>query len=517
MKQLGWFALITVLSFATPAAADDSDAVAPGLRQSTQGLERYLGETYRPIRSVASDDISIAPERLGQGPADTLRYWNDVAVNASGLDHTPLVEGENRVFGEQLGPGRASRAMAIVHIAIFDAGNAIRGGYVSYSGQPRVHGNVSIDAAIAKAAHDTLVSLYPSQKPVLDELLRQELQARRSRDPVGVARGIAVGHRAATAILKLRRHDGGRQNDPLMGTQYVPGDEPGVWRQDPIGLSPIALGKNWGKVRPFVIPSARSFRVPPPPPMDSDAYTNAYNEALTLGGDGMTTLTQRTDEQTEIGIFWAYDGTPSLCAPPRLYNQIVREISKNTTNVMRLARLLALVHTTLADAGIAIWESKYHYNFWRPVTGIREADEGSGPTGKGDGNPATLGDPDFTPLGSPASNLAGPNFTPPFPSYPSGHGGFGGALFQILRKFYGTDRYAFTFVSDELNGVTQGNDGEARPWRPRSFDSFSQAEEENGQSRIYLGIHWAFDKTEAIAQGHRVANYVYRHAFQREP
>jgi hypothetical protein len=99
------------------------------------------------------------------------------------------------------------------------------------------------------------------------------------------------------------------------------------------------------------------------------------------------------------------------------------------------------------------------------------------------------------PLGAPASNLAGPNFTPPFPAYPSGHAGFGGALFQVLREFYGTDRIAFTFVSDELNGATIANDGTIRPRVPRRFASLSEAEEENGQSRIYLGIHWSFDKT----------------------
>ena len=161
-----------------------------------------------------------------------------------------------------------------------------------------------------------------------------------------------------------------------------------------------------------------------------------------------------------------------------------------------------------------IWESKFYYDLWRPVTGIREADEGTGPSGDGDGNPATVGDPTFTPLGAPASNLAGPNFTPPFPSYPSGHAGFGGALFETLRRFYRTDAIAFTFVSDELNGVTHDHDGSVRPLVPRSFTSLSQAEEENGQSRIYLGIHWAFDKTQGIAQGRRVADYVFDHALR---
>ena len=168
----------------------------------------------------------------------------------------------------------------------------------------------------------------------------------------------------------------------------------------------------------------------------------------------------------------------------------------------------------MADAGIAIWESKYHYKYWRPVTGIREADVETGPTGAGDRNRATVGDPKFVPLGAPASNLAGPNFTPPFPAYPSGHAGFGGALFQVLREFYRTDRIAFTFVSDELNGTTVDSNGSVRPRVPRRFASLSEAEEENGQSRMYLGIHWSFDKTEGIAQGRRVARYVFRNAFE---
>jgi hypothetical protein len=166
----------------------------------------------------------------------------------------------------------------------------------------------------------------------------------------------------------------------------------------------------------------------------------------------------------------AYDGTPSLCAPPRLYNQIAVHIAEQQgTDGVELARLLALVNVTMSDAAIAIWESKYYYNFWRPVTGIREADEGTGPTGAGDGNPATQGDPTFMPLGAPASHLNAPNFTPPFPAYPSGHAGLGGALFQMLRNFYRTDEIGFSFVSDEFNGITRDNQGHVRPFRPRRF------------------------------------------------
>jgi hypothetical protein len=188
------------------------------------------------------------------------------------------------------------------------------------------------------------------------------------------------------------------------------------------------------------------------------------------------------------------------------------------SDVVEQARLLALVNVALADAGIAVWESKYFYKVWRPVTAIREADKGTGPSGLGDANPLTRGDTTFTPLGAPATNLGSvdpppPDFTPPFPAYPSGHAGFGGVLFQMLRNFYGRDDIPFTFVSDELNGVTLDNQGLVRPLLPRSFSSLSEAEEENGQSRIYLGIHWSFDKTEGIAQGRRVADYVFQHVF----
>jgi hypothetical protein len=275
------------------------------------------------------------------------------------------------------------------------------------------------------------------------------------------------------------------------------------------------MGAHWYACKPFVINSTDQFRVPPPPALDSVEYAVAFEEAKRLGGDGLVTPTERTPDQTQTGIFWAYDGTPSLCAPPRLYNQLALHIADQMgSSDLEVTRLLALINVAMADAGMAVWDSKYFYEFWRPVTGIREADPGTGPTGAGDGNDSTLGDATFLPLGAPASNLSGPNFTPPFPAYPSGHAGFGGALFEILRRFYQTDDIAFTFVSDEFNGVTLGNDGQPRPLAPRSFNSLSQAEEENGQSRIYLGIHWSFDKTAGISQGRQVADYIFDHTFQ---
>ena len=404
--------------------------------------------------------------------------------------------------------------MAIVHIAIFDALNAIDPRYESYTGIRRVRDRTSDKAAVSQAAHDTLVALFPAQTERMDAALAEALGG----IPRGIekTRGIALGHQAAAAILKLRSGDGSEIPEPLVDVEWPTSDDPGHWRQDPISHIPLALGAHWSEVEPFVVISSDQFRAPPPPALDSAAYAAAYAEVKRLGGDGTHTPTERTAEQTQIGIYWAYDGTPSLCAPPRLYNQIAMVIAqkKGTTDALDLARVLALVNTAMADAGMTIWESKYHYDLWRPVTGIRESDPGTGPSGLGDGNPDTIGDVSFTPLGAPASNTGSVDFTPPFPAYPSGHAGFGGALFQTLRRIYRTDKIAFTFVSDEFNGVTTGHDGAVRPLVPRSFRTLSQAEEENGQSRIYLGIHWAYDKTEGIAQGRKVADYVYDHSFE---
>lgn len=479
-------------------------------------FERWWGRVSAPRTTGRTTDIARGQANPSTA-LGTLRHWNSIAIDSTGLDHSPEGVGDPHTFGHHLGPGRSSRAMAIVHIAMFEVVNAIDRRYQSYLRIPPVGSHVSMEAAIAQAAHDTLVALFPSQRAQCDRLLADEL--RRIPERPGKLAGILLGRIVAAVILARRSHDGSAHPEPLINVDYIPGRAPGEWRQDPISRLPVALGAQWGGVTPFVVQSGAAFRVPPPPALGSRAYAEAFNEVKRLGGDGVVTQTNRSEDQTQAGIYWAYDGTPTLCAPPRLYNQIAMVIAEQMqSDVAEQARLLALVNVAMADAAIAIWESKYFYRYWRPVTGIREADQGTGPSGIGDRNPATRGDVLFSPLGAPASNLGDPgdpalNFTPPFPAYPSGHAGFGGALFQMLRNFYGTDDIPFTFVSDELNGATLDNAGVVRPLIPRQFNTLSEAEEENGQSRIYLGIHWSFDKTAGIDQGRRVANYVFRHSF----
>ena len=466
------------------------------------------------VQQASATQPNQRSARPRQAGSDMMRHWNSTTIDAIGLDHTPVAAGEDRIGGQQLGPGRSSWAAAIVHIAAFEAVNAITGRYHSYAGLAPGPREASIDVAIAQASHDALNFVLSGQSKHCDQLLAADLAAI-PNGPLKV-NGIDIGRRAAAAAIALRAKDGTDYIEPRVGVDFLTSDQPGKWRQDPISRIPVALGAQWGEVRPFVLDSADQFRTPPPAALTSRRYRVAFDEAKRLGGDGIVTRTERTADQTVTGIFWAYDGTPSLCAPPRLYNQIAMRIADEmgtSADPVETARLLALVNVAMADAGIAIWESKYFYQYWRPVTGIREADDGAGPSGLGDGNPATRGDATFTPLGAPASNLAGPNFTPPFPAYPSGHAGFGGALFQTLRRFYGTDNIPFTFVSDEYNGLTKASDGTVRPRIERTYQTLSQAEEENGQSRIYLGIHWSFDKTEGIHQGRRVADYVFDNAF----
>jgi|CXWL01.1.fsa_nt_gi hypothetical protein len=501
-KVLTLFVVLSVL-------APSQESFAEGLRG---GFGEAFGPRIHPGAQQAQPNAKHRPHHV-LDRAVVIRDWNQIAIDASGLDHTP--SDASHVFGHQLGPGRSSRAMAIVHLAIFESVNAVEGGYRSYAGLAPARGGTSIPAAVSQAAHDTLVALFPSQEARLNAFLAEDL----SEIPDGQLKtnGIALGQRAAAAVLTARATDGSQYEELTVGSgpeNFHTSNDPGKWRQDPISQIGVALGAKWGDVKPFVLERGDQFRVPPPPGLGSAEYAAAYNEVKQLGGDGLVTPTTRTTDQTQIGIFWAYDGTPSLCAPPRLYNQITMRIANKMgtdTDALELARLLALVNVAMADAGIAAWDSKYFYQYWRPVIGIREADEKTGPTGLGDGNQFTFGDPTFSPLGAPASNLMGVNFTPPFPAYPSGHAVFGGALFETLRNFYRTDRITFTFVSDEFNGATKGvNESSPRPIVERRFSSLSQAEEENARSRIYLGIHWAFDATEGVKQGNRVANYVFK-------
>jgi hypothetical protein len=455
----------------------------------------------------------LALERLEERclpSADPVLFWNQVALQAAVTDHGIGAP------GLQFGPTRTSRALAIVSGAVYDAVNSIHPQYEPYLIQLPAPKNASIDAAVAEAAYTTLVNLYPYQQPYFQAELKASLQG---IPLVPMLEGLVVGGVIGADYNLTRANDGSQIDAPGHQPPYTFGQQPGQWRSDPLHPNATPLTPDWGLVTPFVVQSATQFGAPPPPAITSLAYAQAYEQVKAIGAAGAEATGARTENQTNIGFFWGYDAQPGLCAPVRFYNQIVGDIAQQAHNtVEQNARLFALVNFAEADAAITCWNDKYRYDLWRPVTAIRENDPGTGPTGLGSGNPYLVGqgDPAWVPLGAPADNHNGTNFTPPFPSYTSGHATIGAATFKVLEDFYHSDTIPnggkITIISDEFNTVTIDQNGHARPLLPRTYNSFSQMAGENAQSRIYLGIHWHFDAVEGIRSGDGIGDYVFTHA-----
>jgi hypothetical protein len=435
--------------------------------------------------------------------ADMVVQWNNIALQASVNDYSLPP-------GEQIGPTRLGRAMAIVHAAIYDSVNSISPQYTPYLTQVVPAAGASMDAAVAQAACDTLNAMFPNQQGYFQNQLTSSLQ------PIPAqarADGVAVGDAVANAILTARSNDNSQiYANGNSGPTYMYQQGPGKWQADPLHSSATPLTPLWGSVTPFVMQSETQFFPPAPPALNSQVYAQAYMVTKLIGQDNSAF---RTPEQTDIGIFWGYDAQPQLCAPVRFYNQIAQVIAQQEGNTeVQNARMFALINLALADAGINCWGAKYDFDLWRPITAIRENDPGSVPNypggWPGSGNPLLVGqgDPNWAPWGAPAHNGGG-NFTPPFPTYTSGHGTFGGALFKLMEDFYGTDKITFTIMTDEFNTVMPGN---LPPLTPQTYSSFSQAAGENALSRIFLGIHYTFDAYAAIHSGNQIADYVYTHA-----
>jgi hypothetical protein len=431
---------------------------------------------------------------------DPILEWNANAIEVNRISYS------GGVVNDEIGPTRSSRALAIEHVAMFDAWNSVHPEWTPYLTFVPHAENASGEAAVARAAHDTLLAMYPSQQAFIDNALAQSLAS----VPDGSAKilGIQVGQIVAQAILAKRTNDGSQ----IPGV-YIPDGLPGHHVADPLNPDQGFLTPAWGGVKTFGIPSLAVVSTPPVPAMTSQQYTDAFNQVKALGSDlGQNTV--RTTDQTEIGLFWGYDVARGLGDPPRLFNQIARVIAEQEGNTVGdNARMFALINIAMADAGIQCWGVKYRDIFWRPIVAIRRAAE--------DGNANTVADPNWAPLGAPRSNplpTERVNFTPPFPSYTSGHATFAGAAFKVMADFYGTDdinyKIPFDFISDELNGVTRDIHEEIpdlvmnfiRDIKSRHYTSFSQAAAECAASRIFLGIHWRFDAIQGVSAGDRIAD-----------
>ena len=441
--------------------------------------------------------LVVAVPANGQS-VDVIMEWNAIALEANALDHTgPDLPGN--LLSETQGPPASARVLAMVHTAMFDAYNSVRPKYEPYLVRIPFSVGASADAAVATAAHDVLLDLIPAGAPIYEAALRETMD--RVQNGRSKLRGIAVGKLIAWIVLASRAGDAA-----FLGGTYTPLGRIGKHDVDPLNPNQSFISPDIGGMRPFGVPSVRPFRARRPARLRGGEYAFAFDEVKRLGvfrgGDSGSTV-PTDDESYVIANYWSYNGSPLIGTPPRLYNQIARVIAIQEGNsVSENARLFALLNISMADGGISAWDTKYHFEYWRPILGIRNADR--------DRNPLTDVDPSWEPLGGSRSNpfVAGErNFTPPFPGYTSGHATFGAAAFKTLANFYQTDEISFTFISDEWNGVTVDQFNRTRPLLSRSYDRLSEAAAENAASRVFNGVHWRFDGTEGVRAGNAIADY----------
>ena len=370
------------------------------------------------------------------------------------------------IRNESTSPPLASRNLAILHAAIHDAVNAITPTYKPHLVHVSAPPGTSVEAAAVGAAYKCLTELFPSQAAAFDAAFNEFLK----NTPPSTSRdnGLMVGEMTAVLIVNWRNNDGASTTVP-----YIPSSEPGAWRRTPPFFRPPELPQ-WAYVLPFAMTNGAQFRPPGPPPLGSAQYAADVNEVKALGKSNST---NRTAEQTLIARFWS--DFSFTVTPPGHWNQIAQNIVTNrASNLIDTARLFALLNIAMADAAICVWDAKYVYNLWRPVTAIQQADM--------DDNAATEADPDWLPLLN----------TPAFPEYVSGHSAFSAAAATILGALLGTDAVTFTVGSDSAPNVF------------RTYHSLNACAEEIAWSRIYGGIHFYSADVDGLVAGQQIGEYV---------
>src|SRR3989442_4236088 len=366
--------------------------------------------------------------------------------------------------GAQPATVHPTRTFAILHAAIYDAVVSITRDAPPYVFSVNASSTARPDAAAAQAGHDTLAALYPKWKAALDQQLAGELAT--IPDGAGKQQGIQVGQAVAARLITIRTDDGSAPTPP----PFVPGNQPGNYQLTPPKFA-APVFPTCGNVTPFVLNNAAQFRPGPYPALTSQAYAQALNEVKSLG---QNTSTTRTADQTVIAKFWA--------GP--IWNTW-NEIAENSalahhTNLETTARLFSVLNLSFADTAIAFYDAKYHYQIWRPVTAVRLA--------KTAGNPAIVGNPNWTPLAVTALD----------PSYPGAHSTISAAGATVLSAFFG-NQDQIRVTSDVLPGAV------------RTFTSYSDIATEAGLSRIYAGQHTRIDHEAGLKLGHDVAQFVHSH------
>lgn len=363
-------------------------------------------------------------------------------------------------------PPAANRLGAIVQSAVFDAVNGIERSYTAIHVPPAGPPDASPEAAAANAAYTTLLALFPAQKPALDAALATSVAGMRAGDAesVSISQGLEWGKTVADQIVAWRAADGFTAPAP----PYVFGTMPGDWQATPGGSGPPKF-RQLAATTPFALTSPSQFPLAGPPALDSARYAAAFNEVKAFGGQVSSV---RTAYQTETAKFWQFD------TPTAQWDRVADTLAlEHHLNLVKSARVLALVNISIADSIIAVFAAKNVFNTWRPVTAIANADL--------DGNPETTADPSWLPV----------LVTPYFQEYPSAHSGTSSAAASSLASVFGASA-DFTMTSAGLPGVT------------RSFTSFAEAVSQVADARVFAGFHFRFSCDDATALGANVATYV---------
>lgn len=405
--------------------------------------------------SPPPEEGSTTPDPPG---ADVVIAWNDLVLEvAEAEDHFLTLKGV--------------RTAAMVHLAMHDALQAIDPRFRPFAGVPPAPAADPVTAA-SEAAYTVALAQYPDRR----EVLEAERERWTETSPEGVAAARALGSQAARAVLEARRDDGW-DSDPEYRFHPM---GPGVYAEfnehsgTPEGF---VFGAGWALARPFILESPSELRVGPPPEIDSDAYTRAFREVKEVGSMDSAT---RTPDQTHLAMWWKEFVEKS-------HNRLGRELTEaDGLDAWEAARFFALLDMSIFDGYVASFDSKFHYNHWRPYTAIRWAAH--------DGNPDTEEDPDWT-------NLH--DHTYAFPSYPSAHGTVCAAAMQVFENVFGADR-SFGMTIREVDA--QGPMSPMVPNDPptRSFGGFADAAWECSLSRVYLGIHFRYDSEVGTELGEQI-------------
>jgi hypothetical protein len=419
----------------------------------------------------------VALASPGVARADAVTDWNLIASNAI-VAPPPAGAGQP--------PPVSALSFAMVQGAVYDAVNAIDRGHQPYLVQPPSIPTDSKEAATATAAFRVLVGfadlpgLFPSQQPTLQPIYDAYIASLPDNPPGSRDAGVTIGEATAEAMLTARQNDGRFGPPP---TLYPPA--PGIWRPTPPNFANDPAP--WvGNVLPFIVSSVEMLRTDGPNALTSTAYAEDFNEIKEIGS---LTSTTRTPDQTDAAIFWQ-DHLHAFMN--RLFRNLV---ASQGLNIVDSARLFAMENLAAADAAIGCWNDKYYWQFWRPITAIREADT--------DGNPNTQPDPNWLPLFDPSTPVCNPPalVTPPFPDHPSGHACGTSAFVHTLQNFFGTDKIGFSAFSN-------------KSCTTRSFERFSDALNEVIDARVWAGIHFRTADVQGAVLGRKVAHYLERHYFQ---